>query len=100
MTKANRLYLKLSGIFLVLLIILGGMYVAISHYINANYVQEVNQKLYGGIAEHTVKEVKPLVDGKVDTSQIQAIMHSMMIINPSVEVYLLDPAGEIITYVA
>lgn len=100
MKAGNRLYLKLSGIFLVLMIVLGGIYVAISHYVNADYVAEVNQKLYGDIAAHTVHEVKPLVNGVVDTNQIQDIMHSMMVINPSVEVYLLNPAGEIITYVA
>ena len=100
MTTGNRLYFKLSGIFLLIVTVLGVMYVAISHYVNADYVSEVNQKLYGGIAEHTVHEVRPLVNGAVDTTQIKDIMHSMMVINPSVEVYLLDPAGEIITYVA
>ncbi|MEM7575186.1 MAG: HAMP domain-containing sensor histidine kinase [Bacteroidota bacterium] len=100
MSAANRLYFKLSGIFLLMLIVIGGLYVAISHYINADYVSEVNQKLYGGIAEHTVSEVQPMLDGQIDTNEIQEIMHSMMVINPSVEVYLLDPEGEIITYVA
>lgn len=100
MSTVNRLYFKLSGIFLLIILVLGVMYVAISQYINADYISEVNQQLYGGIAVHTVQEVKPLVDGAVDTNQIKDIMHSMMVINPSVEVYLLDPEGEIITYVA
>ncbi|MCB0689329.1 MAG: HAMP domain-containing histidine kinase, partial [Saprospiraceae bacterium] len=41
-----------------------------------------------------------LVNGEVDTNAVQDIMHSMMVINPSVEVYLLDVKGHIITYVA
>lgn len=63
------------------------------------YLMEANQKLNGGIAEQMLSEVKPLVDGRVDTNAIQDIMHSMMVINPSVEVYLLDQSGGIITYV-
>ena len=96
----NRLFLKLGAIILAMLLVVGTAYVMISSYIRADYLAEMNQQLYGDIAGHTVKEVKPLVDGRVDTSQIQEIMHSMMVINPSVEVYLLEPDGQIITYVA
>lgn len=96
----NRLFLKLGGITLAMLLVVGTAYVLISSYIRADYLAEMNQQLYGDIAEHTVKEVKPLVNGRVDTTSIQDIMHSMMIINPSVEVYLLEPDGNIITYVA
>ncbi len=96
----NKLFLKLGGILLAMLLVVGAAYVTISSYISEDYIAEVNQQLYGGIADHTVQEVKPLVNGVVDTTQIQAIMESMMIINPSVEVYLLEPDGDIITYVA
>lgn len=96
----NKLFLKLSGLVLALLLVVGTAYVTISRYLNEDYVAEVNQQLYGGIADHTVQEVKPLVNGEVDTVTIQQIMESMMMINPSVEVYVLQPEGEIITYVA
>lgn len=100
MKKFNILYLKISTTLLVLLAVLGFMYVWISHYVAEDYVQEINQKLYGGIAQSTANEVKPWVNGKVDTTAIQDIMHSMMVMNPSVEVYLLDTVGNIVTYVA
>ena len=100
MKKVNFLYVKISATLLVLLTILGFMYVGITQYISADYVQEINQKLYGDIAKSTSNEVKPWVNGEVDTTAIQDIMHSMMVINPSVEVYLLDTVGNIVTYVA
>ena len=96
----NRLYWKISSTLLFILLILAMGYVAITAYTERKYFQEVNQTLYGSIAAQTVKEVKPLVDGKVDTSAIKDIMHSMMVINPNVEVYLLDTDGKIVTYVA
>ena len=98
--RNNSLFWKISATFLVLLVLLGVMYVLITGYIANDYFQEVNQRLYGQIADSTVQLVRPLVDGEVDTLAVQEIMHSMMVINPSVEVYLLDVEGRIITYVA
>lgn len=97
---SNRLFWKISSTLLLILLVLGIGYVAITAYTEKQYFQEVNQKLYGSIANQTVKEVKPFVNGKIDTTQIQDIMHSMMVINPNVEVYLLDTEGHIVTYVA
>jgi len=94
------LYLKISAILLGLLVILGFIFVCLMGFFAKEYLQETNQMLYGDIANQMTKEVKPLVDGKVDTLEVQKIMNSMMVINPSIEVYLLDTQGEIITYVA
>lgn len=96
----NRLYWKISATLLILLIVLGVVYVLMSNFIAKSYYEEVNQKLNGNIAAAMAKEVHPLVDGKVDTTAIQKIISSMMIINPSVEVYVLDTEGKIVTYVA
>ncbi|MBC6993496.1 ATP-binding protein [Neolewinella lacunae] len=96
----NKLYFKLSALLFGLFLMIGLAYVAISSYLNDDYLAEMHQRLYGSIASHTVAELSPMVDGRVDTMMIQDIMHSMMVINPSVEVYLLRPDGEIVTYVA
>lgn len=98
--RQNRLYLKISATLLSLLTVLGVVYILISSFVARQYYQEVNQKLYGGIADSTVQQVKPLVDGEVDTTAVKDIMHSLMVINPSVEVYLLDTLGNIITFMA
>ena len=96
----NRLFWKISATLLAMLAILGVMYVLITGYVARQYIQEANQRLYGNIADSIIQVVNPYVDGEVDTAGIKDIMHSMMVINPSVEVYLLDPSGGIITYVA
>ena len=98
--KQNYLYWKISAMLLSLLVILGIGYVVITGYVAEEYLQETNQQLYGGIADSTVQMVKLMENGQVDTAAVQKIMHSMMIINPSVEVYLLDMEGNIITFVA
>ena len=45
--------------------------------------------------------IKPYIrDGKISDEAIADIMHSMMVINPIVEVYILDTNGKILKYVA
>ena len=95
----SRLYSKITMIFMGLLVLLGAGYFFITSYTAKRYIKEVNQQLYGSVAEHLVKETKPLVNGKPDTAATHDIMHSMMVINRSVEVYLLDTVGQIIDYV-
>ena len=97
--KINKLYWKISATFLLVMGILGVAYVFVSVYTARNYFHEVNQRLYGDLAEHLVKEAKPLKNGKPDTLATHDIMHSMMTVNPSIEVYLLDTTGKIIDYV-
>ena len=65
------------------------------------YFQEKNQRLNADLAAHIVQEVKPSYkQGKVDEASMDKIMSSMMAINPSIEVYLLDTEGVILNYVA
>ena len=96
----NKLFWKLSLVFLFIIIAIGSLYIYLTATTSRTYFDEANQKLNRNIASHTVQEVAPKIDGTVDTNAIQEIMHSMMVINPSVEVYLLDMEGNIVTYVA
>lgn len=94
----NRLYWKISTTLLALMAVLGVVYVLISAYTADNYFKEVNQQLYGDVAKHLVRESKVKMTGARD-SAMHDIMHSMMVVNPSIEVYLLDTVGNIIDYV-
>ncbi len=96
----NSLYWKISGIFLVFTILLTITFIFISVKFSEDYNQEAQQKINGEIAVGAISEVSPIfVDGKVKEEAIHVLMHSMMAVHPSIEVYLLDPEGRIITYV-
>lgn len=97
--RGNLLFWKISAVFTILLVILGAAYIGIASHISKEYYNEVNQQLYGDIASHLVRSTQPLKNGKPDTSVTHDIIHSIMVINPSVEVYLLDTAGRIIDFV-
>ena len=96
----NSLYWKISGIFLVFTVLLTVIFIFISVRFSSEYNEEAQQKINGEIAIGAIQEVSPIfVDGKVKEEAIHVLMHSMMAVHPSIEVYLLDPAGNIITYV-
>ncbi|MDX1409570.1 MAG: histidine kinase dimerization/phospho-acceptor domain-containing protein, partial [Saprospiraceae bacterium] len=96
----NRLYFRITALLVGILGILGVVYVLISGFTARKYLDEFQQQLYGGLADSIVSQVRPFVDGEVDTIAVQDIMHSIMVINPSAEVYLLDTTGSIVTYMA
>ncbi len=97
--SGNLLFWKISAVFTSLLFILGIAYLGIASLVSKKYYNHVNQQLYGNIASHLALSTHPLKQGKVDTSVTHDIIHSIMIINPSVEVYLLDTTGKIIDFV-
>ncbi len=96
----HSLFWKISAIFLIVLVILSGIYMYISVRTAEMYYQETNQKLDAEIAPHIAGENQCFVDGKANTENLKDVFHSIMIINPSLEVYLLAKDGKILTYFA
>jgi signal transduction histidine kinase len=96
----GSLYWKISAIFLLLLIILGIAYIYITARSAENYALETNQKLNADLANVISSEFKPFVGETIDQQAIVEIMHHIMKINPSLEVYLLDDNGKILSYAA
>jgi signal transduction histidine kinase len=96
---SNTLYWKIAGLFVILLTILAIIYFFISVQISKKYFDETTQRLNKEVAKHMLLEVNPFVNGKVNDSTLGKIMHSMMAVNPNLEVYLLNEQGEILKYV-
>ncbi len=96
----NSLYWKISGIFLVFTVLLTLLFIYISGRFSTEYNQEAQQKINGKIAQGALELVSPIfIDGKVNEVAMKDLMHSMMVAHPSIEVYLLNPTGKILTYV-
>ncbi|MBE7171532.1 MAG: HAMP domain-containing histidine kinase [Williamsia sp.] len=97
--KGNRLFRKITAVFTALLILLGLVFFLIASRFSTSYYTTAHQQLYGDLAQHLATFTQPLKNGKPDTAVTHDIIHSTMVANPSVEVYLLDTAGNIIDYV-
>ena len=58
------------------------------------------QQLHHSLAENLVNEGPLFVDGQIQPDALEHVFHTLMVVNPSIEVYLLDPAGNILSYSA
>ncbi|MGQ8337508.1 ATP-binding protein [Sunxiuqinia sp. A32] len=97
----NRLYLQVSAIFLLVLFFFTAIVLYVSVESARKYSIEVNQQLNSELAENTISMLHPFIsEGTISEDGVKDIMHSMMVINPIVEVYLLNPEGKILQYVA
>jgi len=100
-TLTNRLIAKLSISFLLLVLLMGATYVLITTYYTNRYFDETSQQLNAGLAGHLIEEkfqnASPfLEDGSVNKALFGDLMHDMMAVNRSIEVYLLDDAGGVL----
>jgi len=69
-------------------------------YTAGKYQQEVTQKLNTGLAQHIVDEEAWLAGEKVNHQALKKLFHNLMVINPEIEVYLLNKEGRILDYAA
>ncbi|MGO1462282.1 MAG: ATP-binding protein [Marinobacter sp.] len=96
----QTLYARLAlGLFL-LLVIVGGLFTALSLYSVREYSAAVNQTLNRDLASHLVSDRNLVTDGKINHSELERLFDLYMNINPSIEIYLLDQNGRILSYSA
>jgi len=96
----NTLYKKLAAALFVVLSVIGACLLVLYLYSAEMYQQEVTQKLNTSLADHIISEDLLLQEGKINRSALDGIFHMLMVINPNIEVYLLDVSGNILAYSA
>lgn len=98
--KTNTLYAKLAAALLVLFLVVGGVTLAVTLTTSYYYQQEVQQRIHRDLADHILAEELLIEDGEIVEEALKHVFHMMMVINPSIELYLLDPNGKILAYSA
>lgn len=96
----KSLYSKLALVLLGLFVLIGISFIVISVVSTEKYQQEVNQKLNRELAELIVAEKLIMQDNRINQEALEDIFHMLMVINPSIEIYLLDPLGNILAFSA
>jgi two-component system, OmpR family, sensor kinase len=96
----RSLYSRLAAVLTGLFFLVGLSFVAVLVFSMGMYQQEVNQKLNSKLAQQIVAEEIPLERNRVNEQALKAVFHRLMVINPSIELYLLDPEGNILAYSA
>ncbi len=101
MTNPMRsFYGRLSSVFLVLLMLLSLAYTYIAFRGALRLIDEVEFKLNSSYASRIASELSPLIANGLVISRIQQSIHYMMVMNPRVEIYLLDSTGKVVAFFA
>ena len=96
----KTLYSRLALTLFVLLCAVGILLSLLLRESSNMYQQEVMQKLNSELARHIVSEQLLVRDGKVDRAAMDGLFHQLMIVNPAIELYLLDMQGRVIGFTA
>lgn len=101
---SNQMITKLMVAFFLMILFAGSGYVITTFYFTNKYFEEASQKLHAQVASHIIEEKfgeeelsSPfLTNGDINKAFFGDLMHDMMAVNRGIEVYLLNPAGEIL----
>lgn len=100
MMKRWPLSRRLSAVFAVLLLACCAASVWLQMRAEHRKEQEVAQRLSNGLAAHMASHSELMVPGGPDPAAVEALFHQLMVVNPSVEVYLLGLDGRIVAEAA
>jgi len=86
---------RLSAVFAALLLACCGASVWLQMAASVRYEQEVTQRLSSGLAAHIAGNAELMRPDGLNQVAVKALFDQLMAVNPSVEVYLLNPEGHI-----
>lgn len=96
----NSFYSKLIISLLASFIAVSLFMMMLINHVTESYQHEVEQKLHRQLAQHMVKDHQLLKEGQLDHKALKSAFHSMMVLGPAFEFYVLDINGNIQTYSA
>jgi len=96
----SSFYGKISMTFLLILLIVGAAQVYLTFNSSIRFLDEVDQKLNLNLAHSMAGEIEPLVKDSLSIPAIKQSIHYMMVMNPKVEIYLMDHTGKILAFFA
>ncbi len=96
----GSLYGKLALALFVVLSALGLIYVGLMVASTRLYLQEVNQSLNRELAAGIAAEERLISDNQVNRAALTELFDVLMVVNPAIEVYLVDADGRIIGHAA
>jgi signal transduction histidine kinase len=94
----KSLFAKLSLALFLVVTLLGSGFFLIERYSTQNYYEEITQRLNSSIAMYVTGERQLMEDFVVNREALSLLAQQAMVINPTVEVFLLDIEGNILAH--
>lgn len=96
----RTLYAKLAAGLFLLLVAIGLFYVFVSTALTRRHFETLNQQLNEHLARNIVADRNLVAEGRINAEALKKTFDLYMSVNPSIEIYLLDLDGKIISYSA
>ena len=96
----RTLYAKLAIGLVVLIVAMWLVYALVSFTATRQYLTEAHQMLNRDLARNLVADRDLVAEGRLNEPALKAMFHDYMVINPSIEIYLLDLEGRILSFSA
>ena len=95
---ARGLCARLALAFVALFFIIGFTFLALTNWSNNRYYQEITQNMNKSLAMYIAQREPLIQQGIVNERAMKELGSLVMVVNPIVEVYLLDTQGNILSY--
>lgn len=96
----HTLYARLATVLVALFIAIGVAYALVSTSATRHYLQELTQRFNRDLARRIVADRNLVEEGRLNEEALRETFRTYMDINPSIEIYLLDTEGRILSYSA
>ncbi len=94
----QRLHVKMALSLVAVFVVVGALLLWLTSAAMNRYSQAVTQRMNAAVAMYVSDELQLIANGIANTAALQALAHDAMIINPSIEVYLLDRDGHVLSH--
>ncbi|MEM7364128.1 MAG: HAMP domain-containing sensor histidine kinase [Pseudomonadota bacterium] len=89
---------KLGLAMAVIVLVLGAGFYLVDRLSVQLYFDELSQRLNGSLAMYVVNTHALFDQGEVDSEIVEMLVERAMVVNPTAEIYLLDPEGRILAH--
>src|SRR5688572_2778533 len=90
----KSLYARLLVVLVGLTVVMAGLFLVVIRYSDTKRNQEINQRVYRNLASRLIAE--QILEQPADPSAVRKVFDRIRIVNPRIDVYLLDARGHVI----
>jgi two-component system OmpR family sensor kinase len=98
--RFKSLYTRLAAGLVLLLFVIGVLYTTLNTIATQRFVAQLNQDLHRSLAQNLVADKNLVAQGKLNEAALKETFQQYMVVNPSIEIYLLDLEGKLLSYSA
>lgn len=90
----KSLYARLLAVLVGLTVVMAGLFLVVIRQSDTARNQEINQKVYRNLAGRLIDE--QILERPADPSAVRKVFDRIRIVNPRIDVYLLDAGGQVV----